>query len=62
MSLGYVERCKSEQDKRLSVTKISEQGRNILQEIFPKMKETIRTLSNAYTEEECRLLFSYVRN
>ena len=55
VSLGYVERCKSEQDKRLSVTKISEQGRNILQEIFPKMKETIRTLSNAYTEEECRL-------
>ena len=55
VSLGYVERCKSEQDKRLSVTKITEQGRKILQDIFPKMTETIQTLSTAYTEEECRL-------
>jgi DNA-binding MarR family transcriptional regulator len=50
---GYAERCRSDHDKRLSVTKITARGRDLLETMKPLISEFDHFLQNYMTPEEC---------
>ena len=53
---GFVERVRSETDKRLSVAKITQEGINLLDEMDPKLKKTVKEFSKHIPKKEMKKL------
>ncbi|HKI47528.1 MAG TPA: MarR family transcriptional regulator [Balneolales bacterium] len=53
---GYVERVKSETDKRLSVAKITQEGSDLLDEMDPKLKKMVKEFSKHVPKKEMKKL------
>lgn len=53
---GCVTRIRNQQDKRIINASLTQQGRHIMDEIFPKHAETIQSTFSILTEEELQTL------
>ena len=53
---GFVERVKTETDKRLSVAKITQEGINLLDEMDPKLKKMVKEFSKHIPKKEMKKL------
>ncbi|MDT4050312.1 MarR family transcriptional regulator [Staphylococcus arlettae] len=53
---GCVTRIRNQQDKRIINASLTQQGRHIMDEIFPKHAETIQSTFSILTDEELQTL------
>ncbi|HLR77047.1 MAG TPA: MarR family transcriptional regulator [Balneolaceae bacterium] len=53
---GYIERSRSQEDARRSITTITEQGLQKVEEINPEIEAFSKYIGNRLTEEECHKL------
>lgn len=53
---GLVERVRTSEDRRMSITKITEKGIGIIEELNPLLQNEHNQLTKELTEEECRML------
>ena len=53
---GCVTRIRNQQDKRIINASLTQQGRRIMDEIFPKHAETIQSTFSILTDEELQTL------
>ena len=53
---GFVERVKTETDKRLSVAKITQEGINLLDEMDPKLKKMVKRFSRHISKKDMKKL------
>lgn len=53
---GYVERHRSKEDARKSITTLTEKGVEMVEEIRPKLEDFSESMGDYLTKEECRKL------
>jgi DNA-binding MarR family transcriptional regulator len=51
---GLVERDKSESDRRLSITRITQQGLNLVSDVEPALRELDRHFAERVSRKDCR--------
>lgn len=55
--MGYIKKSKNEQDKRVVIIKVTEEGLNILTQVRTRYKDLILTLLDKVENKECVLAF-----
>ncbi|MBM7869033.1 DNA-binding MarR family transcriptional regulator [Clostridium pascui] len=58
---NLVKRCSDPKDRRVNLISITEEGRNLISEIFPKHLENINEIFNILTSEEKKNLISLLK-
>jgi DNA-binding MarR family transcriptional regulator len=58
---GYVQRSRDEEDRRLVFLEITEQGRQLLQEVIKLKREQEKRLFSVLSDEEIQVLFGLYR-
>jgi len=58
---NLVERCSDPKDRRVNLISITEKGRNLISEIFPKHLENINDIFSILTSEEKKNLIKLVK-
>lgn len=53
---GFVERIRTEEDRRMSITKITQIGIDVIDKVNPLISKEHVEATNNLTDEECRLL------
>lgn len=56
--LGLVERTRSDEDRRVVITRITQKGLDLLENVQPDMKEFHAHLSKRLSKQECQTLVS----
>ncbi|AHC51877.1 MarR family transcripitonal regulator [Sulfolobus acidocaldarius SUSAZ] len=55
--MGYIKKSKNEEDKRVVIIKVTEEGLNILTQVRTRYKDIILTLLNKVENKDCVLAF-----
>lgn len=58
---NLVKRCSDPNDRRVNLISITEKGRNLISEIFPKHLDNVNEIFNVLTVEEKKILISLLR-
>jgi DNA-binding MarR family transcriptional regulator len=57
---GLAERDRTEKDRRISITKITEKGLKTVNELNPKVEKLNKSVTKNLNDEECRLLSDFL--